>query len=76
MPLCYYKRPTLVPDFANQKKYEEDMKNSQKAKVLFTICFAVSCYRGSGARRAVRVAPPNSFLGTHTQHLSIRPPEL
>lgn len=50
MPLCYYKRPTLVPDFANHKKYEEDTKNSQKAEVPFIICFAVSCYRGSNAR--------------------------
>ena len=24
MPLCFYERPTLVPFFTNQKKFEED----------------------------------------------------
>lgn len=39
-----------MPVFANEKKSEEDFhfyKKKKKAKIVFTICFSVSCDRGS-----------------------------
>lgn len=43
-------RPTLVPVFNNRKKSKEDFhfyKNKWKAQKAFSICLAVSPYRGS-----------------------------
>ena len=41
--LCFYKRPILVPVFANQKKFKKDFhfhEKRQKAKTVFRTCFA------------------------------------
>ena len=51
MTLCFYERPTLVPVFANWKKFNEDfcfLEKGWKAKIAFSICFAVSHCRDSG----------------------------
>ena len=50
MPLHFYRLPTFVYIFANGKKSKEDFgfyKKWRKAKTAITVCFAVSCYRGS-----------------------------
>ena len=47
-PLCFYKRPTLVPVLANQKKFEEGFhfyRKRQKAKIVFSVGFAASFWR-------------------------------
>ena len=41
----------------------------------FILGFAASDYRGS-AHPEQKMAPPSSFPGNYTQHLSIKPPEL
>ena len=48
--LHFYKRPTLIPVFANWKKSEEDFhfyEKSQKVKIVFSICLAAISYRSS-----------------------------
>ena len=48
--LHFYGRLTLVPGFTNQKKSEDDFhfyEKRQKAKIAFSICFAMSRGRGS-----------------------------
>ena len=49
-PFCFYKRPTLVPVFANQKESKEDFHlylKRRKAKIVFSDCSAASPVRGS-----------------------------
>ena len=52
------------------KKKKKMAKSSE-----FILGFAASDFRGS-AHPEHRVAPPSSFPGNYTQHLSIKPPEL
>lgn len=68
-----YRRPTLVPVLANQKKSKEDFcfyEKRQKVK-KFSVCFAASPYRGSvqpsRKRDPARLLPWNC-----TQKLSIK----
>lgn len=49
MTLGFYDRPTLVPVFANRKQSEGGFhfyEKRQKLKIVFSICFAASRYRG------------------------------
>lgn len=71
MPLGFYGRPTLEPDFANQKKSKEEFrfyKERQKLKTVFSVCFVASHSRGSTPRVALRMAPRSIFSRNHTQH--------
>lgn len=50
IPLCFYRRLTLVPVFSNPKKFEEDFQFYEKwwkIKVAFSIDFIVSLPGGS-----------------------------
>lgn len=54
-PFLFYKRPTLTYIFTNQKKPKKDFcfakkkkkKKRWKAKIAFSVSFAVSSYKGS-----------------------------
>ena len=60
MPLFFYKRPTLVPAFANWVQSKEDVcfyEKRRKAKIAFNICFSRShCRSGMCSLPAVQVA--------------------
>lgn len=68
MPLCNYKRPTFVPDFANEKITEEDFyfyeKKVRGEKIAFSMGFAVSLTEAACSeqqewrQRAPFLAPP------------------
>ena len=76
--LAFRKRPTLVPDFSNQKKSEEDFcfcEKRWKVKTVFSVCFqeAVTdavCAQSSSKRGTTKL------LWNYTQCLSIKLPEL
>ena len=66
MSLPFYKRPTLIPVFANQKKSMEDFQFYEKrrqAKTVFSVGFAATVTEAARTP-AARGAPPSSFLGT------------
>lgn len=65
IPLRSYKTPMLTTIFANWRESKKDFRFYEKRwkmKIVFSICFAGSCYRGS-APQAARVAPPSSVPG-------------
>ena len=68
MSLDFYERPTLVSLLANSKKSAQDFcfyQKRQKLKIIFSVCFAVSCYRGSAHPSR---GTPSFFLGNNTQY--------
>ena len=50
-PLCFYERPTSVPSVLVLRDIRRGFsllpKKRQKAKIVFSVCFAVSYYRGN-----------------------------
>ena len=80
MPLGFYRRPTLVPIFANKKKSEKDFHlkggwgggGMWKPKVAFSIVLQWVIIEAA-CTWSSKVAPPSSFLRKHTQLLSIQP---
>lgn len=74
MTLGFYDRPTLVPVFANRKQSEGGFhfyEKRQKLKVVFSICFAASCYRGWAHPRQREWPHESPSLG---MTLGIQPP--
>ena len=69
IPLCFYKRPMLVPSFANWKKSEEDFslwkKKKAKRKNVLRVGFVGSHDRGEALTEvACRGCGQTSSLGT------------
>lgn len=63
MPLRLYGRPTLVPTFTNQKIHKEDFcfyEKRQKAKIRFSICFAMRLIKAAHTPISKR-GPSSSF---------------
>lgn len=70
-PFHFYEKPVLVPAFENQKKYERIFAFTQKAKTIFSVCFAASPYRSSAHPTQQGWHHP----GNYAQHLGNKPPE-
>ena len=73
MPLHFYKRPTLVPVFVNQKKSQDDfslLRKKGKKRKWHCVCFAAK------HPKQQKWPPSSSFPRNYTEHLSIMPSEL
>lgn len=82
MPLCFYRRTTLVPVFADPKKSEGDFhfykkkkKKKAKSEIVFSVSFAAAVTEAAFTLGS-ESGSAELLTGNHTQHLSIKLPEL